>query len=119
MSDFTAAEYPYLAADYAARYANGYVGVGDGIAAFDGTQTDLQGTNKVRAAITSVVVSGSVVTFNAEFAPGIGTFEWNEAGLFADASGGHMAAAKVISSPGTKGASDRWTYAFQHTIADL
>ena len=118
MSDLTTAEYALIAADFAARYADGYVGVGTGITPFTGAETDLQGASKARAPVTSVSVSGAVVTLNAEFAPGVATFEWNEAAAFTAASGGHMAAAKVISSPGTKGASDRWTYALEITLAD-
>lgn len=115
--DLTDAEYPFVAQDLADRYSGGYIGVGDGITAFTGAETDLNGTNKARAPVTSVLVSGSTVTFYAEFVPGVGSFEWNEVGLFADSTGGHMAAAKVISSPGTKGVSDRWTASIELPIA--
>ena len=112
MSSLTTAELARIAQDFANRYESGYIGVGDGITAFDpDTQTDLTGTNKARAAITSYNISGSQVTFFATFATTIANFEWLEAGLFEASSGGGMAVRQVIDSPGTKPASQEWVYA--------
>jgi hypothetical protein len=114
MSSLTTAELGRIAADFAARYESGYIGVGDGITAFDpDTQTDLQGTNKARAVITSYNISGSLVTFYATFSTVVANFEWLEAGLFESSTGGGMAVRQVIDSPGTKPASQEWTYALQ------
>jgi hypothetical protein len=113
MSSLTTAELARIAQDFAARYESGYIGVGDGITAFDPAQTDLQGTNKARAVITSYNISGSLVTFYATFSTAVANFEWLEAGLFDSSTGGGMAVRQVIDSPGTKPASQEWTYAFQ------
>ena len=110
MSSLTTAELARIAQDFANRYESGYIGVGDGIDEFDPAQTDLQGTNKARAAITSYNISGSQVTFFATFATTIANFEWLEAGLFEASSGGGMAVRQVIDSPGTKPASQEWIY---------
>jgi hypothetical protein len=117
MSDLTTAEYALLAQDFAARYADGYIGVGDGETAFTGAETDLQGTNKARRAISAYTVSGSLVTFFATFPAGVASFTWNEAAVFAQASGGHMAGAKVINSPGTKPANEEWSYSLEIDLA--
>ena len=113
MSSLTTAELGRIAADFAARYESGYIGVGDGIDAFDPAQTDLQGTNKARRAVTSYNISGSLVTFYATFPNASGNFEWLEAGLFESSVGGGMAVRQVIDSPGTKPESQEWTYALQ------
>ena len=113
MSSLTTAEIARIAEDFAGRYESGYVGVGDGTTAFSADQSDLQGTNKARAAITSVTVSGSLVTFRAEFANGVANFEWLEAGLFEASSGGGMAVRQVIDSPGTKTSAQSWSYDLQ------
>ena len=116
MSSLTTAELGRIAADFAARYETGYIGVGDAITAFDPAQTDLQGTNKARAVITSYNISGSLVTFYATFVNAVGNFEWLDAGLFESSVGGGMAVRQVIDSPGTKPASQEWTYALQVEI---
>jgi hypothetical protein len=114
MSSLTTAELARIAQDFAARYELGYIGVGDGITPFDpDTQTDLTGTNKARAVITSYNISGSLVTFYATFVNAVANFEWLEAGLFDSSVGGGMAVRQVIDSPGTKPASQEWTYALQ------
>ena len=110
MSSLTTAELARIAQDFAERYSTGYVGVGDSITAFDAAQTDLQGTNKARAAVESYTISGSQVTFRATFGTSEGNFEWLEAGLFEASSGGGMAVRQVIDSPGTKPGSQTWTY---------
>jgi len=113
MSSLTTAELGRIAADFAARYESGYIGVGDGITAFDPAQTDLAGTNKARRPVSSYEVAGSLVTFYATFPTTVANFEWLEAGLFESSTGGGMAVRQVIDSPGTKPASQEWTYAFQ------
>jgi len=110
MSSLTTAEIARIAQDFAARHESGYIGVGDGITAFDPAQTDLAGTNKARRPIDSVQIAGSLVTFRATFPNAVANFEWLEAGLFESVSGGGMAVRQVIDSPGTKSASQEWTY---------
>jgi len=117
MSSLTTAEISRIAQDFAARYESGYIGVGDGITEFDpDTQSDLTGTNKARRPITSYEVAGSLVTFYATFPTTVANFEWLEAGLFESSTGGGMAVRQVIDSPGTKPASQEWTYALQVEI---
>lgn len=110
MSDLTTAEYAKIAQDFATRYESGYMGIGDGTDAFDSAQTDLQGANKARRPITGYVIEGTIVTFYSSFPAGIADYQWNEAGLFEQSVGGHMALRKVINSPGTK-SGEEWTYA--------
>ncbi len=118
MSSLTTAELARIAQNFADRYAAGYIGVGDGITPFDpDTQTDLQGTNSARAQITSYTISGSLVTFYCLFDNGEANFEWLEAGLFADSSGGAMAVRQVIDSPGTKTSAQKWGYNLKVNVA--
>jgi hypothetical protein len=117
MSSLTAAEYTLIATDFAQRYATGYIGVGDGTTEEDDAHTDLQGTNTVRRPVDSYEVVGSIVTFWATFEAGVGTFTWNEAGLFAEQTGGHMALRQVVDDIGTKGAAQGWTYALRVDVA--
>lgn len=115
MSALTTAEIALIAQDFAERYRGGYVGVGTGTDEEDPELTDLTGTS-VRAPVTSVTVIGTVATFYASFGEGVANFQWNEAGLFADAAGGHMAVRQVIDSPGTK-SGQTWVYGLAVELA--
>lgn len=94
-----------------------YLGVGDGTTAFAATQTDLQGTNKLRKQVDSgyPTRSANVLQWNATFGTGDANFAWQEAGVFNAASGGQMLARKV-QSLGTKSSGTVWILTYQLTI---
>lgn len=77
---------------------NAYIGVGDGTAATDPGQTDLQGATTVRTFMVDGYPSHTVansqatisVEFRAAFGAGQAEFVWNEVGLFNAGSGGRM-----------------------------
>ena len=98
--------------------ANAKIGVGDGTAAFAKTQTDLQGTNKLRKAMDSgyPTVAGAVLTFKSTFLPAEANFAWNEWGVFNAASGGTMLN-RVVASNGTKLSNQTWILEVAITIA--
>lgn len=89
--------------------SNARIGVGDSATAEAGTQTDLQGTNKVRVAMDPgyPTVSGIELTLAATFAAGVGTIDWREWGAFNAGSGGVMLNRKVADS-GEKPAGETW-----------
>jgi hypothetical protein len=94
--------------------ANAYLGVGDGTTAFSPSQTDLQGTNKVRKPMNSGYPSrsGNTVTFQATFGASEANFSWNEWGVFNAATGGVMLNRK-LESFGTKVAGTVWQFTVQ------
>jgi hypothetical protein len=96
--------------------ANAYLGVGDGTTAFSASQTDLQGTNKVRKPMNSGYPSrsGNTVTFQATFGASEANFVWNEWGVFNAATGGVMLNRKV-ESLGTKASGTVWQFTVQLT----
>lgn len=83
--------------------ANAHLGVGDGTTAFAKTQTDLQGTNKLRKPMMAgyPTRTGNVISFRSQFGPTEANFAWNEVGSFNAATGGVMVTRKV-ESLGTK-----------------
>jgi len=89
--------------------ANAYLGVGNGTTAFASTQTDLQGSSKVRKAMDAgyPVRSGNQITFRATFGNADANFAWEEWGIFNAPSGGVMLNRKV-ESLGTKGSGATW-----------
>lgn len=93
-----------------ANSANAYIGVGDSSATQSATLTDLQGTNKARAAMMTGYPqrTGSEVTFKAAYSEGAAEYAWREWGTFNAASGGAMITRKV-EDLGTKGTSQVWT----------
>jgi hypothetical protein len=96
---------------------NARIGVGDGTAAFSASQTDLQGTNKVRKVMDSGYPSrsGATMTFQSTFGGSEANFAWNEWGVFNAATGGVMLNRKV-ESLGTKGSGSTWIIQVQITL---
>ncbi len=97
--------------------ANARIGVGDGTAAFSASQTDLQGTNKVRKTMDSgyPTRSGATMTFQSTFGGSEANFTWNEWGVFNAATGGVMLNRKV-ENLGTKASGSTWIVQVQITL---
>jgi hypothetical protein len=97
--------------------SNARIGVGDGTTAFNASQTDLQGTNKVRKAMDSgyPTRSGATMTFQATFTGSEANFTWNEWGVFNAATGGVMLNRKV-ENLGTKASGSTWVIQVQITL---
>lgn len=93
--------------------ANAHIGVGDGNTAFNASQTDLQGTNKLRKAMEASFPDQSqganVNRFKASFGTSEANFAWNEWGVFNAASSGTMQNRKV-ESLGTKTSAQTWEF---------
>ena len=89
--------------------ANARIGVGDGTTAFNASQTDLQGTDKLRKAMDAgfPTIDGPVVTFKSTFLPAEANFAWNEWGIFNAGSGGTMLN-RLVESNGTKQSNQTW-----------
>lgn len=98
--------------------ANTYLAVGDGTAAYAFTQTDLQGTNKLRKAMDSTYpqVAGSALTFRATFGTSEANFAWNEWGVFNASAAGTMMNRKQ-EALGTKTSSQSWQLTVTVTTA--
>lgn len=88
---------------------NARLGVGNGTIAFAASQTDLQGTSKLRKAMDTgyPTVAPPMVTFKSTFAPTEANFAWNEWGIFNAATGGVMLN-RVVESNGTKQSNQTW-----------
>jgi len=89
--------------------SNAYIGVGDSTTAFDPTQTDLLGTNKLRKGMDGgyPVRSTNAMTFQATFSTSEGNFAWNEWGVFNASASGTILNRKV-EYLGTKTSSQTW-----------
>lgn len=98
--------------------ANARLGVGNGTTAFAATQTDLQGSSKLRKPMDGgyPIVAPPAVTFKATFAPSEANFAWNEWGIFNAASGGVMLN-RVVESNGTKQDNQTWVLEVKVTFA--
>ena len=98
--------------------ANARIGVGNGTTAFATSQTDLQGSNKVRKAMDAgyPTVDGQTVTFKSTFAQSEANFPWNEWGVFNAAVGGVMLN-RVLESNGTKQSNQTWVLEVAITFA--
>lgn len=98
--------------------ANAKIGVGDGTTAFAVSQTDLQGTNKVRKGMDADYPTSTppVATFRATFNPSEANFAWNEWGIFNASSGGVMLS-RVVESNGTKQSNQTWVLEVAITFA--
>lgn len=88
---------------------NARIGVGNGGAAVAVSQTDLQGSSKVRKGMDSGYpkVSGPTVTFRSTFLPAEANFAWLEWGIFNAASGGTMLN-RVAENNSTKLSNQTW-----------
>ena len=89
--------------------ANAHIGVGDGTTAYSPTQTDLQGSNKVRKGMESgyPTRSANTITAQALFGATEANFTWNEIGFFNASSGGTMGW-RWTQSLGTKSSGQSW-----------
>ena len=98
--------------------ANARLGVGDGTTAFAVSQTDLQGTNKLRKGMDSgyPTVAPPKVTFKSTFLPSEANFSWHEWGVFNAATGGVMLN-RVVESNGTKQSNQTWVLEVEITFA--
>lgn len=98
--------------------ANARLGVGNGTTAFAASQTDLQGTSKLRKAMDAgyPTVTAPVVTFKSTFAKGEANFAWHEWGVFNAATGGVMLN-RVVESNGTKQSNQTWILEVAITFA--
>lgn len=98
--------------------ANARIGVGNGTAAFATSQTDLQGSSKLRKTMDSgyPMVDGQTVTFKSTFAQSEANFAWNEWGVFNAATGGVMLN-RVLESNGTKQSNQTWVLEVAITFA--
>jgi hypothetical protein len=98
--------------------AHSYIGVGDGTAAEDPSQTGLQGTNKYYKLVDSGYpqVSGNAVKFRATFGPNEANFSWKE---WTVANGNSDAAVNLnrkVQDMGTKASGTTWTIEVQLQI---
>lgn len=85
------------------------LGVGNGTTAFVASQTDLQGTSKLRKAMDTGYpkVTPPVITFKSTFQPDEANFPWNEWGIFNAETGGIMLN-RVVEGNGTKQNNQTW-----------
>jgi hypothetical protein len=90
---------------------NTYLAVGDGTTAFSASQTDLQGTNKLRKKVdaTYPTRTNNSITFKATFTTSDANWAWNEWGIFNASTGGIMLNRKV-ENLGTKTSSATWVF---------
>ena len=97
--------------------ANANLGVGNGTAIFDKTQTDLQGASKVRKAMEATYPqrATNILTFRSLFGTSEANFAWEEWGVFNAAAAGTMLCRKV-ESLGTKASSQSWQLTVDITI---
>lgn len=103
---------------------NAHIGVGDGSTAEAATQTDLQGSNKTRKAMSATfpthtdgtTSASATVTFKSSFGSTDANHAWNEWGVFNGSTGGRMLNRKVISL-GTKSSGDTWNLTVTITIS--
>lgn len=88
---------------------NARLGVGNGTAPFVASQTDLQGSSKLRKAMDDgyPIVNAPTVTFKSTFGVGDANFAWNEWGIFNAASGGVMLN-RAVESNGVKQSNQTW-----------
>jgi hypothetical protein len=97
--------------------ANSRIGVGDSSTAFAATQTDLQGTNKLRKGMEVAYPSRAVnvLSFRSLFGTSEANFAWNEWGVFNAASAGDMLNRKV-EALGTKTSAQSWQLTVDLTV---
>lgn len=88
---------------------NTRLAVGNGSTVFDASQTDLQGTTKLRKVMDEgyPIVAPPSLTFKTTFAPNEANFDWHEWGIFNASTGGVMLN-RVVESNGTKQSNQTW-----------
>lgn len=91
--------------------SNARICVGDSSTAFSASQTDMQGTNKLRKLVDGAPVrTGNSLDYTATFGLSEGNFEWLEIGLANSAgTGDYLATRRTITGFGTKTSSETWT----------
>jgi len=68
-----------------------FLGVGDGVTAFSATQTNLQGTNKLRKLVDAApTFSTATINFVATFTTAEANYAWQEDGIFNAVTAGEM-----------------------------
>lgn len=95
--------------------ANSFIGAGDGNTAPAASQTNLQGTNKLRKAATSVSRTDETLTWVATFGTGEANFDWEELGIFNHVSAGTMLCRSLVPGPFTKTSSLTVTVTYTFT----
>jgi len=74
------------------------------------------GTVLIQTADAGTALVGTTVTISSTFAPGVGTFQWNEAGLFnGNVNGTSVMFNRTVIGPYTKQATDSIVYQIQVT----
>ena len=98
--------------------SNARLGVGNGTTAFATSQTDLQGSSKIRKGMDSgyPIIAPPKVTFKTTFSPNEANFSWNEWGIFNAATGGVMLN-RVVESNGTKQSNQTWVLEVEITFS--
>ncbi len=98
--------------------SHSYIGVGDGTAAEDPSQTGLQGTNKYYKLVDSGYpqVSGNAVKFRATFGPAEGNFSWKEWSVANGDSDAAVNLNRKVQDMGTKASGTTWTIEVQLQI---
>lgn len=107
---------------------NAYIGVGDGSATFAATQTDLQGTNKLRKGMVSgyptrTGTPATTLNFRSSFSTSEANFTWAEWGVFNGSGAGGAGPTGVVmlnrkvEALGTKSSSEVWQLTVSATIA--
>jgi len=97
--------------------ANAYIGVGNGTTAFEKTQTDLVGANKVRKKVDAdyPIRSANAIDFRATYGANDANFDWEEWGVFNASTGGVMLNRKV-ENLGTKASGSIWVLTVTITV---
>ncbi|MEV0617580.1 hypothetical protein AB0I81_29960 [Nonomuraea sp. NPDC050404] len=103
--------------------ANARVGVGDGTAAADAVQIDLQGANKLRKGMDATYpqhtdgtgAGATTLTFRSTFSTSEANFTWNEWGIFNAVTGGRLLNRKV-ESLGAKTSAASWVFTVQLSL---
>lgn len=95
--------------------ANAYIGVGDGTAAENESQTGLQGTNKFYKGMASGYPKGPAdagdkkAVFRSVFASDEANFAWNEVTVANGNSDAAKNMLRIVASKGTKSSGEEWT----------
>jgi hypothetical protein len=95
------------------------LGVGDGTASEDRSQTGLQGSNKYYKGMDAGYpqISGTTVTFRATFGPDEANFAWNEWSISNGPSDDYVNLNRKVEPKGTKVAGSTWSFTVQLTIS--
>ena len=103
--------------------ANAHLGVGDGTTVFSTSQSDLQGSNKVRVPVDSGYPEidpegagdNNKIRFQATFDSTTGNFAWEEWGVANALTGGELLN-RLVDSQGTKASGSTWVFEVDVTI---